>query len=201
MNNCFWSFFTQFLPYRQSKQNQDKNVPSTPRVLSVSFSSSSPFAPPITPLVPSCTSTFLLSIPVLVRIHSSLVSWTVSKSKLVMVVTGEEEPIPIGRTVRGPPDARRAVSGDWGDGRRKEVLWGRRSVARSSFILMFDIVYSKVLNVLWFTLALSLLASSPLLSNVPSLTSRSLDVVYLWYYELRSTILRSVEIQQHAVKG
>ena len=52
-----------------------------------------------------------------------------------MVVTGEDEPMPTGRTVRGPPDAWRAVSGDWGGGRRKEALWGRRRVARSSFIV------------------------------------------------------------------
>mmetsp|Transcript_19283 Transcript_19283/g.30173 ORF Transcript_19283/g.30173 Transcript_19283/m.30173 type:complete len:241 (-) Transcript_19283:287-1009(-) len=59
--------------------------------------------------VPSWMRTRRCSMPVRVRIHSSLVSWTDSISLLVMIVDGAQDPTPMGRTDSLPPLACRAV--------------------------------------------------------------------------------------------
>lgn len=53
-----------------------------------------------------------------------------------MVVEGEEEPMPMGRTDRGPPDAWRGdMRGVVAVGAKKAVDVDSRSVARRNFIL------------------------------------------------------------------
>ena len=59
-------------------------------------------------LVPPCTSTLRSDMPVRVRIHSSDVSCTLSRSRFVTRVLGDAEPIPTGRTGILPPDAMRS---------------------------------------------------------------------------------------------
>ena len=63
-------------------------------------------------LVPPCTSTLRSDMPVRVRIHSSDVSCTLSRSRFVTRVLGDAEPIPTGRTGILPPDAMRSDDED-----------------------------------------------------------------------------------------
>jgi hypothetical protein len=65
-----------------------------------------------TSLVPPCTSTLRSDMPVRVRIHSSDVSCTLSRSRFVTRVLGDAEPIPTGRTGILPPDAMRSDDED-----------------------------------------------------------------------------------------
>jgi hypothetical protein len=63
-------------------------------------------------LVPPCTSTLRSDMPVRVRIHSSDVSCTLSRSRFVTRVLGDADPIPTGRTGILPPDAMRSDEDD-----------------------------------------------------------------------------------------
>mmetsp|Transcript_12114 Transcript_12114/g.26061 ORF Transcript_12114/g.26061 Transcript_12114/m.26061 type:complete len:216 (-) Transcript_12114:436-1083(-) len=90
------------------------SIPRVRRVSSISASivppsSSSSVVAVMTERVPSCTRTRRSWMPVRDRIHSSEVSWTDSRSTLVMRVWGEALPIPMGRTDIPPPDAERDV--------------------------------------------------------------------------------------------
>ena len=75
--------------------------------------------------------------PVRVLIHSSLVSCTDSKSKLVIVVDGEADPMPMGRTERGPPAAivRDVFVGLLGGDKKAEQVEDRRSDGRKSLMM------------------------------------------------------------------
>jgi len=104
--------------------------------------------------VPSWTKTLRSVIPVRDRIHSSEVSWTLSRSTLVMSVWGAADPMPMGRTDILPPDAiERADDDKWGTSplllpcieKADAVLPLRRAMdANRSFILLLYCWYNAI---------------------------------------------------------